>query len=96
MSPLPQMNTPPRLSALGASSNVPGQLGFSPAATTPRGSPGEAHGWEPGQIPPYFEAWTHNDVDSVKVRKKLPAPDVGTSGLHSLSPAMIRRTIEQW
>eukprot|EP00975_Prorocentrum_lima_P003879 847433-Prorocentrum_lima.AAC.1 len=36
MPPLPHMSTPPRMSTPGASSHVPGHLGFSPAATTPR------------------------------------------------------------
>eukprot|EP00975_Prorocentrum_lima_P012305 2607795-Prorocentrum_lima.AAC.1 len=60
------------MSTPGVSSHAPGQLGFSPAATTPKGSPGEANGWDPGQKPPSFLAGSQNDVDSVKVRKKLP------------------------
>eukprot|EP00975_Prorocentrum_lima_P063694 12893053-Prorocentrum_lima.AAC.1 len=36
MPPLPHISTPPRMSTPGASSHVPGQLGFSPAATTPQ------------------------------------------------------------
>eukprot|EP00975_Prorocentrum_lima_P067178 12913434-Prorocentrum_lima.AAC.1 len=37
----PQMSTPPRMSTPGTGSHVPGHLGFSPAATTPQGSPGK-------------------------------------------------------
>eukprot|EP00975_Prorocentrum_lima_P064300 12896707-Prorocentrum_lima.AAC.1 len=54
------------MSTPGASSHVPGQLGFSPAATTPQGSPGEANGWEPGQRPPSSGAGSQNDVGSLK------------------------------
>eukprot|EP00975_Prorocentrum_lima_P051757 10840533-Prorocentrum_lima.AAC.1 len=50
--PLPHMNTPPRMSTPGASAHVPGHLGFSPAAATPQKSPGETHGWDPGQRAP--------------------------------------------
>eukprot|EP00975_Prorocentrum_lima_P059486 12471298-Prorocentrum_lima.AAC.1 len=36
------------------------------------------------------------DVDSLKVRKKLPVLDVGTSRLESLSPSKIRKIFEHW
>eukprot|EP00975_Prorocentrum_lima_P004118 893880-Prorocentrum_lima.AAC.1 len=44
------------MSTPGASSHVPSQFGFSPAVTTPRGSPGEAHAWDTGHRPPSFGA----------------------------------------
>eukprot|EP00975_Prorocentrum_lima_P027135 5704012-Prorocentrum_lima.AAC.1 len=66
MPPLPHMSTPPRMSTPGASSHVPCQLVFSPTATTPQGSPGEAHGWDTKQRPPSFGAGAHNEVDSLK------------------------------
>eukprot|EP00975_Prorocentrum_lima_P070469 12932172-Prorocentrum_lima.AAC.1 len=67
MPPLPQMSTPPRMSTPGASSHVPGRLGFSPAGTTPQGSPGYVHrGLDQGQRPPSFGAGSQNDVGSLK------------------------------
>eukprot|EP00975_Prorocentrum_lima_P062045 12883450-Prorocentrum_lima.AAC.1 len=48
----------------GASSRVPGCLGFSPAGTTPQFSPGdEHHAWDPGQRPPSFGAGSQHNVD---------------------------------
>eukprot|EP00975_Prorocentrum_lima_P040977 8605963-Prorocentrum_lima.AAC.1 len=50
---------------------------------------GEANGWDPGHRPS-FGAGSHNEVDSLKVRKKLPDQDFGTSRLETLPPAKIR------
>eukprot|EP00975_Prorocentrum_lima_P015178 3219082-Prorocentrum_lima.AAC.1 len=54
------------MSTPAASSPVPGQLGLSPAASTPRRSPGETNGWDPAMRPPFVGAGSHNDVGSLK------------------------------
>eukprot|EP00975_Prorocentrum_lima_P009185 1956938-Prorocentrum_lima.AAC.1 len=46
--------------------------------------------------PPLIGVGTHSDVDSLKVRKKLPVWDFGTSGLETLSLATIRNICEHW
>eukprot|EP00975_Prorocentrum_lima_P057876 12138498-Prorocentrum_lima.AAC.1 len=50
----------------------------------------------PGQRPPSFGAGSTHNVDSLKMRKKLPVLDFGTSRLEAFSPTFIRRTFEQW